>query len=122
MTSADRDADDGRDAARPAAVMVLGETVDDQTRCIHYQGPLYVIAIRFHCCGEFYPCFRCHADATDHALSVWPRDEFDTDALLCGACRTTLTISEYQATDACPACGTAFNPGCSLHYPLYFES
>ncbi len=122
MTSADRDADDGRDAARPAAVAVLGATVDDQTRCVHYHGPLDVIAIRFHCCGEFYPCFRCHADATDQALSVWPRDEFNTDALLCGACRTTLTISEYQATDACPACGTAFNPGCSLHYPLYFES
>ncbi|WP_256820850.1 CHY zinc finger protein [Dietzia sp. Die43] len=122
MTSADRDADDGRDVERPAAVTVLGATVDDQTRCVHYHGPLDVIAIRFHCCGEFYPCFRCHADATDHALSVWPRDEFDTDALLCGACWSTLTIAEYQAVDACPACGTAFNPGCSLHYPLYFES
>lgn len=122
MTSDDQGADDGRDSARPAAVTVLGATVDDQTRCVHYRGPLDIVAIRFHCCGEFYPCFRCHADAADHAVSVWPRDEFDTDALLCGACRSTLTIAEYQAVDACPACGTAFNPGCSLHYPLYFES
>src|SRR5699024_4526036 len=71
-------------------------------------------------CGEFYPCFRCHADAADHALSVWPRAEFDTHALLCGVCWSTLPISEYRATDACPYCGTGFNPGCSLHYPLYF--
>ncbi|MDX2357738.1 CHY zinc finger protein [Dietzia sp. PP-33] len=105
-----------------ASIPVLGATVDDQTRCVHYRGPLDVVAIRFHCCLDFYPCFRCHADATDHALSVWPRDEFDSHALLCGACRTTLSITEYQSTDACPACGTAFNPGCSLHYPLYFES
>src|SRR5699024_12368499 len=30
------------------AVRVLGPTVDDQTRCVHYAGPLDVIAIRFH--------------------------------------------------------------------------
>ena len=40
----------------PPAVTVLGATVDDQTRCVHYAGPLDIVAIRFHCCGEFYPC------------------------------------------------------------------
>lgn len=109
MTSADR------------PVRVLGQTVDDQTRCVHYGGPLDVVAIMFHCCHEFYPCFRCHADAADHAPSVWPREEFDSRAILCGACRATLSIVEYRSTDACPACDAAFNPGCSLHYPLYFE-
>lgn len=106
---------------RPAT-RVLGPTVDHQTRCIHYAGPLDVIAIRFHCCGDFYPCFRCHADTAGHAMSVWPRAAFDTHALLCGVCKNTLSIADYQATDACPSCGTGFNPGCELHYPLYFES
>lgn len=105
-----------------SSAQVLGAVVDDQTRCVHYAGPTDVIAIRFHCCGEFYPCFRCHADTADHALSVWPRAEFDTHAILCGACKTTLSITDYQATDACPGCGAGFNPGCELHYPLYFES
>ncbi len=100
---------------------VLGQTIDDQTRCVHYGGPLDVVAIRFHCCGEFYPCFRCHADAAGHAPSVWPRAEFDARAILCGVCRTTLTITEYRSTDGCPACGAAFNPGCALHHGSYFE-
>lgn len=106
----------------PESIRVLGAAVDDQTRCVHYRGHLDVIAIRFHCCGEFYPCFRCHADTAGHAASVWPRAEFDTHAILCGVCRTTLSITEYQATDACPSCGTGFNPGCALHYSLYFDS
>ena len=101
---------------------VMGPTVDEHTRCIHYASPLDIVAIRFHCCGEFYPCFRCHADATDHALSVWPRDEFDTQALLCGVCRATLAISDYLVADSCPACGSAFNPGRSLHHSIYFET
>ncbi|UVE94354.1 CHY zinc finger protein [Dietzia sp. B32] len=121
MTSADRDADDGRDAARPAAVTVLGATVDDQTRCIHYRGPLDIVAIRFHCCGEFYPCFRCHAETVDHPISAWPTDRFDEHAILCGACRSTLSISSYLDADACPSCASPFNPGCSLHHSIYFE-
>ena len=107
----------GRDDAPP----VFGETIDEQTRCVHHGGPLDVVAIRFHCCREFYPCFRCHADAVEHAPSVWPRSDFDARALLCGVCRTTLTITEYRSTDGCPACGAEFNPGCALHHDLYFE-
>lgn len=102
-------------------VRVLGQTVDDQTRCVHYRGPLDVVAIRFHCCREFYPCFQCHADAADHALSLWPREACDEPAILCGVCRATLTITGYQRAEACPTCAAAFNPGCSLHAPLYFE-
>lgn len=103
------------------AVRVLGRTVDDQTRCVHYAGPLDVIAIRFHCCGEFYPCFRCHAETVDHPVSAWPKAEFDTRAILCGVCRTTLSISDYLEADACPSCESPFNPGCSLHHSIYFE-
>ena len=110
----------GRDGSG-ASIRVLGATVDDQTRCVHYRGPLDVVAIRFHCCREFYPCFRCHAEAADHAVSAWPRVEFDAPAVLCGVCRATLTIAEYLRTDGCTACGAAFNPGCSLHHSIYFD-
>ena len=103
------------------AVRILGPTVDGQTRCVHYAGPLDVIAIRFHCCDEFYPCFRCHAEAADHAVTPWPRERFDAHAILCGVCRTTLAITAYLDADSCPACGSAFNPGCSLHHSIYFE-
>lgn len=102
-------------------VRVLGATVDDQTRCVHYRGPLDVVAIRFHCCGEFYPCFRCHAEAAGHEPSVWPREEFDTPAVLCGVCGSTLTITAYLSADSCRSCDAPFNPGCALHHPLYFE-
>ncbi len=105
-------------ADRP--VRVLGRTVDDQTRCVHYRGPLDVVAIQFHCCGEFYPCFRCHADATDHGPSVWPRREFGTHAILCGVCWTTMSVIDYESATRCSSCGTDFNPGCRLHHDLYF--
>lgn len=103
-------------------VAVRGATVDDQTRCVHYRLPEDVVAIKFHCCREFYPCFRCHADVADHAKSVWPREEFDAHALLCGVCRETMSITEYQHAPGCPSCGAAFNPGCLLHHGIYFEA
>ncbi|MBB1023962.1 MULTISPECIES: CHY zinc finger protein [unclassified Dietzia] len=109
------------DGGHGGSIPVLGATVDDQTRCVHYRSPLDVVAIRFHCCREFYPCFRCHAEAADHAVSAWPRAEFDTPAILCGVCRSTLSISRYLEVDGCPACGAAFNPGCSLHHSIYFD-
>lgn len=46
--------------ARPR---VLGPVVDAETRCVHYATMLGVIAIRFRCCGEFYPCHRAQASA-----------------------------------------------------------
>lgn len=101
-------------------IQVVGETVDDQTRCIHYHLPEDVVAIQFHCCREFYPCFRCHADATDHVASVWPREQFHEHALLCGVCRETMSITDYQDATGCPSCGAPFNPGCLLHHGIYF--
>ncbi len=102
-------------ASRPR---VLGPTVDDQTRCIHYRTALDVIAIRFACCGEYYPC---HAETADHPARQWPVAERAEFAVLCGVCDATLTITDYLEADACPACGAAFNPGCKLHTELYFE-
>jgi uncharacterized CHY-type Zn-finger protein len=101
-------------------IVVHGPVVDDQTRCVHWASPLDVIAIRFACCGRYYPCHACHAESEDHPSVPWPRGSFDEKAVLCGVCRTELTIERYLGVDACPACGAGFNPGCALHHPLYF--
>lgn len=103
---------------RPA---VLGAVIDEQTRCIHYRTELDIVAIRFVCCGEYYPCHLCHEESAGHASAQWPIGERDTKAVLCGACGAELTIAEYLITDSCPHCGAPFNPGCALHAHLYFE-
>ena len=104
-----------------ASPVVHGATVDDQTRCVHYRTELDVVAIKFACCGRYYPCHACHAEAESHEAAQWPVSAQGERAILCGVCRTELTITEYRAADACPACGAAFNPGCRLHAHLYFE-
>jgi uncharacterized CHY-type Zn-finger protein len=100
---------------------VLGPVVDDETRCIHYRTPLDVIAIRFACCREYYPCHLCHAESADHPAEQWPADAGDETAVLCGVCGHLLTIAEYLDTDGCPACAAPFNPGCRAHTHLYFQ-
>ncbi len=102
--------------------VVHGPTVDDETRCVHYRTPLDIIAIKFKCCGRYYPCHLCHQETESHAARQWPADEQDAQAILCGACKTELTISAYRATDNCPNCSAPFNPACALHADLYFES
>lgn len=100
---------------------VRGPVVDDQTRCVHYRTPRDVVALEFACCEEFYPCHRCHAETADHAARVWPRDRRDREAVLCGVCGHLLAIADYLLVESCPACGSAFNPGCRDHAHLYFE-
>lgn len=102
-------------------IAVLGSVVDHETRCIHYHSPLDVVAIRHRCCNDYYPCHLCHEEHAGHPAVPWPVAERDTPAVLCGACRAELTIGEYLATDDCPRCGAAYNPGCRLHSDLYFE-
>jgi uncharacterized CHY-type Zn-finger protein len=103
-------------------VPVRGVEVGPETRCVHYHGPRDVIAIRFSFCDAFYPCFACHTDTTDHEARRWPADHFHTPAVLCGVCRTVLTIQQYlDAESTCPSCGAAFNPNCARHYDRYFE-
>ena len=130
----DNDGDDGdgdrdtrRTTAEPAtddrfAVPLRGRAVDGETRCHHYDNAVDVVAFRFACCGTYYPCFECHAETTDHDPIPWPRDRFDDPAVLCGVCRTRLTVDAYlDCADTCPSCGAAFNPGCHDHHHLYFE-
>ncbi|MGI9055217.1 MAG: CHY zinc finger protein [Pyrinomonadaceae bacterium] len=102
--------------------IVKGSNVEAQTRCAHYQKEIDIIAIKFKCCGEWFPCFQCHTENADHPAQVWSKDEFETKAILCGNCGHQLTIDEYVNCDSiCPKCAAAFNPGCALHYDLYFE-
>lgn len=102
---------------------VFGIDVDGETRCAHWHSPLDIIAIKFKCCGRWFPCFDCHAEIADHSPSVWPREEFGESAVLCGSCGHQLTINEYlKSNNTCPECNSAFNPGCAKHYHLYFEA
>ncbi len=103
------------------AVVVHGPTVDDETRCIHYRTPLDIIAIKFKCCGRYYPCHLCHQETEAHTAQQWSAHEQDTKAILCGSCKIELPITTYRATDECPNCAAPFNPACALHAHLYFE-
>lgn len=99
-----------------------GKPVDEYTRCTHYHSPLDVIAIKFKCCNEYYPCYSCHEETADHEHEVWKENEFDAKAVLCGICKNEMTIYEYFASgNRCPFCHAAFNPNCSKHYHYYFE-
>lgn len=101
---------------------VLGQVVDGQTRCVHYGTVLDVVAIRFFCCGSFYPCHLCHDEVPgQHPAIPWPATLHDARALLCGVCGTQLRITGYLGASDCPGCGARFNPGCALHADLYFE-
>lgn len=103
-------------------VPLRGIKVDAETRCAHYDTPEDVIAIRFGCCDTYYPCYQCHAAASDHAPERIPREAFDEPSILCGRCRTTLSVHAYlESEDECPACGAAFNPNCRDHHDRYFE-
>jgi uncharacterized CHY-type Zn-finger protein len=112
---------------KESAVMIHGELVagvgvDGQTRCIHYHSHLDVIAIKFKCCGEWFPCYECHGAVADHEPTVWPLSDFGQKAILCGACGEQLSIQAYLDSEStCPVCEANFNPGCANHYDLYFE-
>ena len=103
-------------------IEIKGKTTDRQTRCIHYHSSLDIIAIKFKCCNNFYPCYQCHEEEANHPAKVWNKEEFETRAILCGACKTKMSISSYKSSGySCPYCATPFNPKCSLHDHLYFE-
>lgn len=100
---------------------VYGVNVDSETRCKHYHTEVDIIALKFGCCERYYPCYECHLETADHPPKTWPESRFDQPAVLCGACGHELTVHEYLACDSqCPSCKASFNPGCKLHYHLYF--
>jgi uncharacterized CHY-type Zn-finger protein len=104
-------------------MQLKGKLIDDQTRCIHYQSALDIIAIKFKCCDTYYPCYECHAEEAGHKAQTWSKEEYNTSAILCGNCKTEMSINAYlQSNNQCPSCNANFNPKCSKHYHLYFES
>jgi uncharacterized CHY-type Zn-finger protein len=103
-------------------LMTYGKPVDDETRCVHYSSPRDVIAIKFACCDRYYPCHACHEETADHPAIPRPKHRFHEKAVLCGVCKTELSVNEYLSCGyRCPACGADFNPGCARHLRLYFE-
>ncbi len=100
---------------------VYGKTVDDETRCVHYASARDIVALKFGCCERYYPCFKCHDETADHKRRPWPVTRSTEPAVLCGACKSELFVSQYIDLDHCPACNAAFNPGCTAHYDRYFE-
>lgn len=101
---------------------VKGKLVDDQSRCVHYHSTLDIIAIKFKCCNDYYPCYYCHKESTDHPVALWKKVERYTKAILCGMCKNEMSIAEYiNSNNKCPYCSCKFNPACSHHYHLYFE-
>jgi uncharacterized CHY-type Zn-finger protein len=102
---------------------VNGIDVDPQTRCAHYNLPVDIVAIRMKCCDAYYACKDCHDALAGHTVEVWPRSEWDREAVLCGACGVEMSIHQYlECNNRCPACGAQFNPACRNHHPFYFEA
>lgn len=101
---------------------VGGSVLDEETRCAHYHKEVDRISIKFYCCSTYYPCHQCHEEDGCGQASVWPKEQFDEKAVLCGACGNELTVNEYLGCESeCPYCKAAFNPACSLHREFYFE-
>lgn len=102
--------------------VVKGSVLDSETRCSHYHTELDRIAIKFYCCQTYFPCYLCHEESGCGNVKMWPHDQFDQKAILCGACRQELTINSYQnGENECPNCKAGFNPNCQLHEHLYFQ-
>lgn len=102
-------------------VPLRGCRVDRQTRCVHYDDPRDVIALRCAGCDVYAPCVRCHRATTDHAFVRLSPDQKQEAAVLCGGCHRTMRAVAYLRADhTCPHCGTAFNPGCAAHHNRYF--
>lgn len=102
---------------------VRGVDLDSEARCAHWHSALDIVAIKMKCCGAYYACKDCHDALAGHAIETWPRAQWDTAAILCGACGREMSIRLYlECADACPACGAGFNPGCRSHHHVYFET
>jgi uncharacterized CHY-type Zn-finger protein len=103
-------------------IIIQGRLVDNNTRCEHYHSPLDIIAVKFKCCDQYYPCYYCHQEVADHPVALWKKTEFNAKAIFCGVCSAEMTIATYRACNyQCPFCKSPFNPLCVNHNHLYFE-
>ncbi|CDO96523.1 unnamed protein product [Kluyveromyces dobzhanskii CBS 2104] len=99
---------------------LFGRLVDDQSRCEHWHGPLDVIALRFKCCNKYYACHQCHQELESHTPIRYSITEKSVPLIACGVCRLEMSFADYSRTLQCPKCSSQFNPGCKLHYDMYF--
>lgn len=103
--------------------VVKGNVVDEKTRCVHYHSELDIIAIKFACCGQYYPCYFCHLEGENHPVTRWSRQHLHEKVILCGVCRHEMMLKDYlSGTGDCPFCQATFNPGCQKHWHYYFDS
>jgi uncharacterized CHY-type Zn-finger protein len=102
-------------------VEIHGVDVDPETRCAHYHTATDIIALKFKCCGKWFPCHLCHEEVARHDPAVWAKQEFDEVAVLCGGCGQQMSVSRYlNCNSTCPSCGRSFNPACAKHAHDYF--
>lgn len=107
-------------------VKLAGRLVDNHTRCSHYHTVKDIIALKFKCCGIYWPCYQCHLEISAcQATQRYSTEELKFQSMfviLCGQCYNELTFDEYNRnTYKCIYCDSEFNPGCLLHYDLYFD-
>jgi len=108
-----------RDSAR---VEIKGQLNDQETRCVHWDSKLDIVAIKFYCCEEYFACYDCHEEEASHYLKTWPKHKFDEKAVMCGSCKHEMSINQYlNSRDRCPSCNAEFNPSCRNHWGRYFE-
>ena len=50
--------------------MKIRGAIDAEGRCKHWHSPLDVVANKCATCGEYFACALCHAELTDHELSL----------------------------------------------------
>jgi uncharacterized CHY-type Zn-finger protein len=103
-------------------IIIKGNLVDDNSRCVHYHSAEDIIAIQFKCCNQFYACIFCHNENETHLPEVWKKEEHENEAVLCGNCKTTMSIKDYlNCENSCIVCNSLFNPKCVNHHHFYFE-
>lgn len=119
--------------------IIKGQLVDDETRCTHWHSKLDILGLKFACCdNNYWTCYECHQELAGHPIERIKIAKHSTlKVVICGVCKSQLTWDEYQryanennskAYDdsvcsklSCIHCDSLFNPGCKLHYDIYFQ-
>ncbi|MDW3648542.1 MAG: CHY zinc finger protein [Bacteroidia bacterium] len=102
---------------------VQGLELDSQSRCVHWNSELDIVALRMPEDEAFYACYECY-EAIHHTLPPrWKKEDFEeAKSILCGQCGTVMSVRTYlDSKNHCPSCKSSFNPGCAKHYHFYFE-
>ncbi|CCC71641.1 hypothetical protein NCAS_0H03310 [Naumovozyma castellii] len=109
--------------------LIHGDLIDNESRCTHWHSNLDIISLKFKCCpGIYWACYQCHQEQTTHPLQKFDLIlDKDVPVIICGHCYQQMTFDQYQHFNAknqlsCSHCNALFNPGCQLHYHLYFDN